>query len=59
MHQDLARLVPGRDLAEVTSSTRACASGLSATQVDRAIPSTLSFDQSLLVVRPQVVVLTR
>lgn len=61
MHQDLARLVPEEIFMEATQaildpSVRASGVVL-ATQVDRAIPSTLSFDQSLLVVWPQVVVL--
>jgi ABC-2 type transport system permease protein len=61
LHQDLARVFPGQIFIESTQaildpSVRASGVVLS-TQVDRAIPSTLSFDQSLLVVWPQVVVL--
>jgi ABC-2 type transport system permease protein len=61
LHQDLARVFPGQIFIESTQaildpSVRASGVVLS-TQVDRAVPSTLSFDQSLLVVWPQVVVL--
>jgi ABC-2 type transport system permease protein len=61
LNQDLARVFPGEIFIESTQaildpSVRASGVVLS-TQLDRAIPSTLSFDQSLLVVWPQVVVL--
>ena len=61
LHQDLARLFPGEIFIESTQaildpSVRVTGVVL-ASQADRAIPSTLSFAQSLLVVWPQVVVL--
>lgn len=61
LHQDLARLFPGQIFIESTQaildpSVRATGIVLAA-QADRAIPSTLSLGQSLLVVWPQVVVL--
>jgi ABC-2 type transport system permease protein len=61
LQQDLARLFPGQIFTESTQaildpSVRATGLVL-ASQADRAVPSTLSFDQSLLVVWPQLVVL--
>jgi ABC-2 type transport system permease protein len=61
MRQDLGRLFPGNVFAEGTQaildpSVRTTGLVIS-TQVDRAVPSVLSFDQSLLVVWPQVVAL--
>jgi len=61
MRQDLSHLFPGNVFSEATQaildpSVRTTGLVLS-TQVDRAVPSVLSFDQSLLVVWPQVVAL--
>jgi ABC-2 type transport system permease protein len=61
LRQDLGRLSPGTIFDESTQaildpSVRTTGIIVS-TQVDRAVPSVLSFDQSLLVIWPQVVAL--
>ena len=59
MRQDLSHLFPGNifaDSAQAILDPSVRTTGLViSTQVDRAVPSVLSFDQSLLVVWPQVV----
>ena len=59
MRQDLGRLFPGTIFTESTQAildpSVRTTGVLVSTQVDRAVPSILSFDQSLLVVWPQVV----